>query len=125
MLSIDEQRQAIRRFTFEKIVNLQVPANKEELEYHEKMVTAFDICYKLEEGFKPFYLCEALKISTAIVLTLNLTQKKPPIFMAHSLIYKLLAMKYHIPTDILYHVLLSTNEDNFNCSSHAKKVSLL
>jgi hypothetical protein len=75
------------------------------------MVTAFDICYKLEEGFKPFYLCEMLKVSAAIVLTLNLTQKKPFIYMAHSMIYKLLAIKYKIPTDILYNVLLSTKED--------------
>lgn len=75
------------------------------------MVTAFDLAYKLEDGFSPFYFCEALKISESIVLTLNLTQKRPPIYLSHSQIYGLLALKYKISVDILYSVLLSINED--------------
>lgn len=71
----------IRRFTFEKIINWGSDArdNNSKPQFNEKMVTAFDLAYKLEDGFSPFYFCEVLKISESIVLTLNLTQKRPPI----------------------------------------------
>lgn len=87
------------------------------------MVTAYDITYKLDEGFNAFYLCEALKVSEAIILTLNLTQKKPPIFLSHSLIFRLIAIKFNIPTDTLYTALLAITDDAFSCLSLAKRIS--
>jgi azurin len=73
------------------------------------MVTAFDISYRLDEGYNAFYLCEILKVCEAIILTLNLTQKKPPIVMSHSQIFSLLAEKYNISKDIMYGALLLIN----------------
>ena len=46
-LSIEEQKSSIRRYTFEKVVVWEPNPKNEDLCFHEKMVTAFDLAYKL------------------------------------------------------------------------------
>ena len=87
------------------------------------MITAFDLAYKLDEGFNAFYLCEVLTISEAITTTLNLTQKRPPIFMCHSQLYSILADYFKIQRNVLYGALLSIKSgEDFCCLPLQKRV---
>lgn len=87
------------------------------------MITAFDLAYKLDEGFNAFYIVEILKISEAMTMTLHLTQRKPPIYMCHSHIYSLLVDKYKIQKNSFFGALLSiTNENEFNSFPRGKRI---
>jgi hypothetical protein len=86
----------MRRFTFEKVAEFIGGDSKSEFSFKEKYVTAFDITYSTENGIIPFFLCEMLRISALMIETMNLTQKCPPIYLCHSLIYKCLAIQHNV-----------------------------
>lgn len=73
-------------------------------------MTAFDICYSVADGTLPYFLSEMLKISLLMIETMDLTQRSPPIFLCHSLVFKCLALEYNVSIAQLHKFLLSTSD---------------
>lgn len=60
-----------------------------------------------------------------MIETMDLTQKFPPAYLCHSLIYKCLAIAYNIPLVSLHKFLLSTNDEKFRSMKHPVKLELM
>ena len=63
-----------------------------------------------------------LKICQAMIETMDLTQKNPPIIMCHSLVFKVIANSYKINELNLYKFLLSTTDEKFRAMKNSSKI---
>jgi hypothetical protein len=66
-----------------------------------------------------------LKISTLMIETMNLTQKTPPIYLCHSLIYKCLAIQHNISLVSIHKFLLSISDEKFHLMKNPMKSDYL
>lgn len=60
-----------------------------------------------------------------MIETMELTQKFPPAYLCHSLIYKFLAIAYNVPLINLYRFLLSTSDEKFISMKHPTKLEFM